>query len=925
MVGRARELVAIDRALHAAAAGHGGLLLVSGEAGIGKSRLLAECARRARGMGMAVLSGRAVPHTGPFRAVAEALVPVAPPALAADPRLLVYRSALGQLLPGWPVDAVADRRLVDPVVLLGEAVLELLGVVATPVGAVVILDDLHWADPDTTALLGYLGGRLAAARVLLLGAARDEVGGTRVADLRGHGNARILPLPRLTAAEIATLARERRVGLSADAVDAIVRACDGLPLLAEELAEAMEGAADETGVAVTASPTLAELTRQRLDTLPAAAREVLNLAAVLGDLDWQVLAAVGSWDEHELAPALRAAVNAALLVSDPAAAGGLRWRHALTRDAVLTQLLPPEQAALAHRAAAALDRGAVDIDRLPEAAELYAQCGRITDAAALLLRAARAAADAGALGTAEEMLRRALRLSSAVDHALVVELVRVLGTTGRIDEASALGATILGVVDGERRVNLCLHLARTAVAAERWGEAGRFLNPVAGLGDPRVDALRAHVALGQHDVGRATALARAAVEAAERADQPEAVCEALEIVGRGLRRHDPDASDEAFARAEQLAGQRHLSVWRIRALSELGANDMLRTGRLDRLEEARRRATDAGLLGTVAVLELQIGACVALREGQVAMLPWAERAMERADRLRAPAIAAASRCFAARGRLFAGDTLRVEPLLAEASGLAPDAVDVMMRTGDVRGWSAWLDGDPAGAAAAFDRGLDRRGSPTASPTPVWGLWALLHATLDPDPGLAAATLRSANVDVHAGNRGAQHYVDAVTAARAGDRAGAERLIAAGDTMMNGHPAWRHILRITLAETAATGGFGTPDAWLRAAHADLDGTAEVRLLRLCRDVMRRLGLPVPRGRRGGTVVPARLRRLGVTPRELEVLDLVEQGLTNAEVATQLFLSPRTVETHVANLLAKTGIPNRATLQARRIRTDGALSG
>ena len=153
MVGRARELVAIDRALHAAAAGHGGLLLVSGEAGIGKSRLLAEAARRARDMGMAVLSGRAVPHTGPFRPVAEALVPVAPPVLAADPRLVVYRSALGQLLPGWPVDAVADRRLVDPVVLLEEAVLELLGVVATPVGAVVILDDLHWADPDTTALL----------------------------------------------------------------------------------------------------------------------------------------------------------------------------------------------------------------------------------------------------------------------------------------------------------------------------------------------------------------------------------------------------------------------------------------------------------------------------------------------------------------------------------------------------------------------------------------------------------------------------------------------------------------------------------------------------------------------------------------------------------------------------------------------------
>ena len=167
----------------------------------------------------------------------------------------------------------------------------------------------------------------------------------------------------------------------------------------------------------------------------------------------------------------------------------------------------------------------------------------------------------------------------------------------------------------------------------------------------------------------------------------------------------------------------------------------------------------------------------------------------------------------------------MEPLLTEASGLAPHAVDVMMRTGDVRGWSAWLNGDPAGAAAAFDRGLDRRGSPTASPTPVWGLWALLHTTLDPDPGVAAGDVRSANVDVHAGNRGAQHYVDAVTAARAGDRAGAERLIAAGDTMMAGHPAWRHILRITLAATAAAEGFGAPDAWLRAAHADLDGTAK----------------------------------------------------------------------------------------------------
>ena len=636
MVGRARELDTIDRALHAAAAGHGGLLLVSGEAGIGKSRLLAEAARRARDRGMAVLSGRAVPHTGPFRPVAEALVPVAPPRIGS-------RSAAGRVPigPGPAAarmarrDAVADRRLVDPVVLLGEAVLELLGVVAEPAGAVVILDDLHWADPDTTALLGYLGGRLAAARVLLLGAARDDAGGTRLADLRGHGKGQSLPLPRLTAAEIATLARERTTGLSADAVDAIVRACDGLPLLAEELAEAMDGAPDETSVAVTASPTLAELTRQRMDTLPAAVREVLNLAAMLGELDWQVLAAVGSWDEHELAPALRAAVDAALLVSDPAAAGGLRWRHALTRDAVLTQLLPPERAALAHRAAVALDRGAIDVDRLPKAAELYAQCGRITDAAALLLRAARAAADAGArhgrgdatacaapvLGR-RSCARRRARAGPGHDRA------QRRGDRARRDDLRrgrrrAPGEPVPAPgADGRGRRAL--------------GEARRFLDPVAGLGDPRVDALRAHVALGQQDVGRAVALARAAVEAAERADQPEAVCEALEIVGRGLRRDDPDASDEAFARAEQLAGQPASERLADPRAVRAGAND----DAAHRPARPARRGPPPG--HGRGPTRHRCGARAADRRVRRAArgpgrdAAWAERAMERADRLRAP-------------------------------------------------------------------------------------------------------------------------------------------------------------------------------------------------------------------------------------------------------------------------------------------------
>ena len=86
-----------------------------------------------------------------------------------------------------------------------------------------------------------------------------------------------------------------------------------------------------------------------------------------------------------------------------------------------------------------------------------------------------------------------------------------------------------------------------------------------------------------------------------------------------------------------------------------------------------------------------------------------------------------------------------------------------------------------------------------------------------------------------------------------------------------------------------------------------------LARTCRDLLRRAGAPTPRTR-AGAVVPPRLRARGITAREAEVLGLVAEGLTNAQIAERLFLSPRTVDTHVANLLAKTGARARTQLRA-----------
>ena len=85
-----------------------------------------------------------------------------------------------------------------------------------------------------------------------------------------------------------------------------------------------------------------------------------------------------------------------------------------------------------------------------------------------------------------------------------------------------------------------------------------------------------------------------------------------------------------------------------------------------------------------------------------------------------------------------------------------------------------------------------------------------------------------------------------------------------------------------------------------------------LARICRDLLRRAGAPTRRGR-GGTAVPEKLRSFGVTSREMDVLVLVADGLTNAEIAARLFLSSRTIDTHVGRLLAKTGAGGRAALR------------
>ena len=158
------------------------------------------------------------------------------------------------------------------------------------------------------------------------------------------------------------------------------------------------------------------------------------------------------------------------------------------------------------------------------------------------------------------------------------------------------------------------------------------------------------------------------------------------------------------------------------------------------------------------------------------------------------------------------------------------------------------------------------------------------------------------------------YADAVACGRRGRQREADRELAEADRAMAALPWWQHRTRLLVADAALTDHWGDPIGWAREALPVFAGRGETRLASRCREVLRRAGAPVPRPGRGDTPVPPALRAVGVTSREVDVLRLMGEGLTNTAIAQRLVLSPRTIETHVANLVAKTGVPNRAGLVA-----------
>ena len=900
MIGREMERAALRAALEAARRGRGQAMIILGEPGVGKSMLLEDLAATATSAGATMLRGRAVEGAGTFRPFAEALMPrVRGQTLPASPALRPYRAALGRLIPDWATAAPAEAQL-DPILVLGEGLLRLLGEIDRG-GCVLLLEDLHWADPESLALFDYLSEAVTSGPVLVVASTRAPL---RTPDRVVAPGATVLTLGRLTDAEVDAMIESSDRTLSESDRASIRERAEGLPLLVDEL---LAGAAEGAGWRVPAS--FAALVEQRLAVLDEQGRRMLAAAAALGsDPDWDLVPQVADVEAAATVAILREAVRLDLLVTSGPV---LTWRHALTRDAVWAGLLPPERTALGRRAADVLLARGGPAQQVA-AAELLIGAGDSERGAVLLLEVARRELATGAVHGAGMLLEQV----AATDQRLVglaSAQVDLLTLTGRLDEALATGTGALDHVSGAEHAELCFRLARAAISLTRWAEADAFVSRARRPDDPQSLILLADSAHGAGRIGEAAELAERAVALAESRRDPSLICEAIVVQARILRLSDVDRAGVLYRHAAELAAEHGLRLWRVEALMGLGLVEMLDQERSAVFEQARDAATDLGLLVRATDMEFIVVDGVLTTEGPVAAAARSEILLERGRLLNRPLLVATADLLRGVAAAVAGDRAAVKAVL-DAWPPADLPPDFAVHAYAVSAHLAIGDHDLGTAVRWLDQGVEPLlAHESVAPLHQFGLWALLRTVVGGPADDARERLRGLGVSLRRANRGALHYADAVAAGRVGGKVSAEAAYALGEEALEPVRWWNQVLRLVTLECALDDSWGDPVPQLRADLAAFEAAGYERLARVARDLLRRAGAPTRRGR-GNAEVPPALRALSVTSRELDVLGLVHAGRSNAEMAEQLFLSVRTVETHVANLLAKTGAANRTELRS-----------
>jgi tetratricopeptide (TPR) repeat protein len=638
-VGRAAELALLDELLGEVRVGEPVTVLICGEAGAGKTRLVSEVAAAARAggirtlMGNCTVVGRTSLAFAPFAEILRPLVQelaigeghgagrVAPP--------------LARLVAGLG-DGAASRSPPDPdpfgaYAQLGlfEEVLDTLQHAAVPTGLLVIIEDLHWADPSSRGLFEFLSRKLRDTPVALVGTVRtdepDDAG--LLAWL-----AEVQRGPRAIRMDLEPFSREDLADLLAgvlgqppsdELAGQVYQRSGGNAFLAEELL-----AAGERGVLVPA--TVRSLVLARMAGLTAPAPCLVRLAAVAGvRVGHRLLAAAGDLGDEALLAAARELAENHLLIADRSGEG-YTFRHALTREAVYDDLLPGERQQL-HRA---LARALTDEPALGSpagwavaqaVAEHWFAAGELEEALTTSVAAGSAAREvlavADALGHYERALalwgrvahpekiagmgrpdlleRAAETASGACEHDLAIRY-----TDAAIEELEATPApsTQLGLLCEQKM----WYLNRAGRQAEllEWTEHAATLVPSEPPTPGHAAVLAAHanaLVWGQERYEEALRVAIAALEAARRAGARAQEASARNALGECLTMTSADAEAGIREFEQMLAISREIghADWVVYGYSNL--TDMLiRMGRLDAAAATGLEAADVGMqLGAI--------------------------------------------------------------------------------------------------------------------------------------------------------------------------------------------------------------------------------------------------------------------------------------------------------------------------------------